>query len=45
MDCPENDIIYGTAMAEKRIENSKMRYPAAYPTGRERLCGSLEFEV
>ena len=35
MDCPENGIIFGTAMAEKRLENSKVRYSAAYPTGRE----------
>ena len=36
MDCPENGIICGTAMAEKRIENSNVRYSAAYPTGAER---------
>ncbi len=24
-------------MAEKRLENSKVRYSAAYPTGRERI--------
>lgn len=29
MDCPENGIIFGTAMAEKRLENSKVRYSAA----------------
>ena len=33
MDCPENGIIFGTAMAEKRLENGKVRYSAAYPTG------------
>ena len=33
---PENGIIFGTAMAEKRLENGKMRYSAAYPTGAER---------
>ena len=32
---PENGIICGTAMAEKRLENGKVRYSAAYPTGRE----------
>ena len=32
----ENGIIFGTAMAEKRLENDKMRYSAAYPTGAER---------
>ena len=37
MDCPENDIIFGTAMAEKRLENGKVRYSAAYPTGAERF--------
>ena len=36
MDCPENGIIFGTAMAEKRLENGNVRYSAAYPTGRER---------
>ena len=36
MGCPKNGIIFGTAMAEKRLENSKMRYSAAYPTGAER---------
>ena len=36
MDCPENGIIFGTAMAEKRLENGKVRYSAAYPTGAER---------
>ena len=35
---PENDIIFGAAMAEKRLENDKMRYSAAYPTGRERFA-------
>ena len=34
--CPENGIIFGTAMAEKKLENSRMRYSAAYPTGEER---------
>ena len=38
MGCPENGIIFGTAMAEKRLENSKVRYSAAYPTGRERIA-------
>ena len=37
MDCPENGIIFGTAMAEKRLENGKVRYSAAYPTGAERI--------
>ena len=37
MDCPENGIILGTAMAEKRLENRKVRYSAAYPTGRGRF--------
>ena len=37
MDCPENDIIFGTAMAEKRLENGKVRYSAAYPMGAERF--------
>ena len=37
MDCPENGIIFGTAMAEKRLENDKMRYSAAYPRGAERI--------
>lgn len=32
MDCPENGIIFNTAMAEKRIENSKVRYSATYST-------------
>ena len=32
---PRNGIIFGTAMAEKRIENGKVRYSVAYPTGRE----------
>ena len=36
MGCPENGIIFGTAMAEKRRENSKVRYSAAYPTGAAR---------
>ena len=40
MDCPENGIIFGTAMAEKRLENSKVRYSAAYPTGAERVVFS-----
>ena len=43
LDCPENDIIFGTAMAEKRLENGKVRYSAAYPMGAERFCVSLEF--
>ena len=30
-----NGIIFGAAMAEKKIENGKVRYSAAYPTGRE----------
>ena len=34
---PENGIIFGTAMAEKRLENGKVRYSAAYPTGAERF--------
>lgn len=35
---PENGIICGTAMAEKRIENGKVRYSAAYPTRAERFA-------
>ena len=35
MDCLENGIIFGTAMAEKRLENGKVRYSAACPMGRE----------
>ena len=38
---PKNGIICGTAMAEKRLENSKVRYSAAYPTGRERISNVL----
>ena len=38
MDCPENGIIFGTVMAEKRLENAKVRYSAAYPTGLERCA-------
>ena len=34
---PENGIICGTAMAEKRLEKGRVRYSAAYPTGRERF--------
>ena len=34
MGCPKNGIIFGTAMAEKRLEDGKMRYSVAYPTGR-----------
>ncbi len=37
LGCPENGIIFGTAMAEKRLENDKMRYSVAYPTGAERI--------
>lgn len=37
MDCPENGIIFGTAMAEKKLENDELRYSAAYPTGRGRI--------
>ena len=33
---PKNGIIHGTAMAETKQENGKVRYSAAYPTGRER---------
>ena len=40
MDCPENGIIFGTAMAEKRLEDGKMRNSVAYPTGAER-CHNL----
>ena len=36
MGCPKNGIIFGTAMVEKRLEDGKMRYSAAYPTGAER---------
>ena len=46
MDCPENDIIFGTAMAEKRLENGKVRYSAAYPTGAERFkIGRWDFAM
>ena len=37
---PENGIIFGVAMAEKRLENGRLRYSAAYPTGAERLVVS-----
>ena len=37
MGRPKNGIIFGTAMAEKRLDDGKMRYSAAYPTGAERL--------
>lgn len=40
MGCPKNGIIFGTAMAEKRLEKSKVRYSAAYPTGAERVVFS-----
>ena len=33
----QNGIIRGIAMAEKRLEKGKLRYSAAYPTGRERF--------
>ena len=36
MGRPKNGIVFGTAMAEKRLEDGKMRYSAAYPTGVER---------
>ena len=44
----ENGIICGTAMAEMKLENGKVRYWAACPTRRERFkigrrdfrCGS-----
>ena len=42
---PKNGIISGAAMAEKRLENCKVRYSAAYPTGAERYCVRLEIEV
>ena len=32
----KNDIIFDTAMAEKKLENGIVRYSAAYPKGRER---------
>jgi len=32
----KNGIICNAAMAEKTLENSEMRYSAAYPTGAER---------
>ena len=38
MDCPGNGIILGTAMAEKRLENSKVRYSATYPMDAERFA-------
>ena len=37
MGRPKNGIIFGTAMAEKRLENDKMGYSAAYPRGAERI--------
>ena len=37
MGCPKNGIIFGTAMAEKKLENRVVTYSAAYPTGRERI--------
>ena len=37
MDYPENGIIFGAAMAEKKLENDEVRYSAAYPTGAERF--------
>ena len=36
-DCMGDGIIFGTAMAEKRLETGEVRYSAAYPTGRERI--------
>ena len=36
-----NGIIFGAAMAEKKIENGKVRYSAAYPTGREHIAKGL----
>ena len=35
----------GSLPMRRRVENAKVRYSAAYPTGRERFCISLEFEV
>ena len=35
-DVTGNGIIFGAAMAEKRLENSKVRYSAAYPTRADR---------
>ena len=40
MDYPKNGIIFGAAMAEKKLENDEVRYSAAYPTGAER-CHDL----
>lgn len=37
VDSPKNGIISAAAMAEKRLENGKVRYLAAYPTGAERF--------
>ena len=34
-DQSKNGIIFGTAVAEKTLENVEMRYSAAYPTGAE----------
>ena len=42
MDCLKNGIIFGTAMAEKKLENSKVRYSAAYPMGAERVVKELQ---
>ena len=38
MDCPGNGITFGTAMAEKMLEESKVRCSAAYPTGAVRCA-------
>ena len=40
-DCMGNGIIFGAAMAEKRLETGEVRYSAAYPTGRERILNVL----
>ena len=46
MDCPKNGIMFGTAMAERRLENGKVRYSAAYPTGAERFkIGRWDFAM
>ena len=42
----KNGIICGAVMAEKRLEKSKVRYSAAYPTGAERFkIGCWDFAM
>jgi len=38
----ENGIIFGAAMAEKKLENDEVRYSVAYPTGAERCRESCQ---